>query len=277
MNFPNMKKIATSLLAVLFIVTFASAQNKKELKLDSFKEISMRIGGKLYLRQGSPQKVEIEGDREDLEDLEVRIDGDKLIIGKENNWGWNNWNDETKRVNIYVTAPTIEGLNVSGSGDVIAQTKIVTSRLKLNVSGSGLLELEGDVSGDVDADVSGSGRIELKGKCRDFDSHVSGSGRVHLDITVAERAMFGISGSGKIEAAGSAQEVKATISGSGEVRAADLVVDRCDIRISGSGDVEINVNKELDANISGSGTVTYKGNPAHVNSHSSGSGKVRRF
>lgn len=272
-----MKKIAAPLLAILFIVTSASAQNKKELKLDSFKEISMRIGGKLYLRQGSPQKVEIEGEREDLEELEVRVDGNKLIVGKENNWKWSDWNDETRRVNIYVTVPNIEGLSVSGSGDLIAQTKIVTSRLNLGVSGSGMLEVDADVSGDVDADVSGSGRIELKGKCRDFDSHVSGSGRVHMDITVAERAMFGISGSGKIEATGTAQEVKATISGSGEVRAADLVVDRCDIRISGSGDVEINVNKELDANISGSGTVTYKGNPAHVNSHSSGSGKVRRF
>jgi hypothetical protein len=54
-------------------------------------------------------------------------------------------------------------------------------------------------------------------------------------------------------------------------------VNSCDIRISGSGDVEVNVKESLEANISGSGSVTYRGNPAHVNSHSSGSGKVRKM
>jgi Putative auto-transporter adhesin, head GIN domain len=70
--------------------------------------------------------------------------------------------------------------------------------------------------------------------------------------------------------------VKTHISGSGKVYASNLEADKCDVRISGSGDVEINVKSDLDANISGSGSVTYKGNPSHVNSHSSGSGKVRK-
>lgn len=276
MNFLTMKKIAT-LLAVLFTVTFASAQ-RQEKKVDSFNRIAFRTAGKLYLRQGSPQKVEVEGDREFIEEeLEIRVDGDKLIIGKESNWGWGWHNNDEERITVYVTVPNIEGLSVSGSGDLIGETKITTSRLNLAVSGSGSLTIEADVSGDVDSDLSGSGRIDLKGKCRDFDTHVSGSGKIDLSITVAERANFGVSGSGKVRAAGTAQEAKATISGSGQVLASNLVVDRCDVRISGSGDVEINVNKELDANISGSGTVTYKGNPAHVNSHSSGSGHVRKF
>jgi hypothetical protein len=37
------------------------------------------------------------------------------------------------------------------------------------------------------------------------------------------------------------------------------------------------VKSELDANISGSGTVSYKGSPSHVNGNSSGSGKVRKM
>lgn len=90
-------------------------------------------------------------------------------------------------------------------------------------------------------------------------------------------AEVGISGSGKIEASGTAQAIKATISGSGRVYASNFEVDKCTVRISGSGDVEINVKSELDANISGSGTVSYKGNPNHVNGHSSGSGKVRKM
>ncbi|MEJ0056462.1 MAG: DUF2807 domain-containing protein [Bacteroidota bacterium] len=120
------------------------------------------------------------------------------------------------------------------------------------------------------------GDLSLKGTCYNFDSDISGSGKVILTITVRDQADFGVSGSGKIEASGSAKEVKTHISGSGKVYASNLEADKCDVRISGSGDVEINVKSDLDANISGSGSVTYKGNPSHVNSHSSGSGKVRK-
>jgi hypothetical protein len=273
-----MRKIATSLLVLLISVVFASAQSREEKKFPSFSRVAFRTGGKLYLRQGSPQKVEFVGDREDIEELDPRVESDRLIIGKDgwNSWSWGLDNDDRK-VDVYITMPDIEGLSVSGSGDLIGENKITARNLDLNVSGSGSLALEADASGDVDADVSGSGRIELKGKCRDIQSKVSGSGRVKLDLTIAERAEFGVSGSGKIQASGSAREVKVGVSGSGEILGANLVTDVCDIRISGSGDVEINVNKELDANISGSGTVSYKGNPAHVNSHSSGSGSVRKM
>lgn len=273
-----MKKIATSLLVLLITVAFASAQNKEEKKFPSFTRIAFRTGGKLYLRQGSPQKVEFVGDREDIEELDPRVENDRLVIGKDgwNSWSWGFSNNEP-RVDVYVTMPDIEGLSVSGSGDLVGENKITARGLDLNVSGSGSLVIEADASGDVGADVSGSGRIEVKGKCRDFQSKVSGSGRVKLDVTIAERAEFGVSGSGKIQATGSARDVRVSVSGSGEILAANLTTDSCDIRISGSGDVEINVNKELDATISGSGTVSYRGNPAHVNSHSSGSGSVRKM
>jgi hypothetical protein len=78
-------------------------------------------------------------------------------------------------------------------------------------------------------------------------------------------------------ASGSANTVKTTISGSGRVRAADLEANTCDVKIAGSGSVEIHVKSELNANISGSGSVDYKGSPNHVNANSSGSGKVRKI
>jgi hypothetical protein len=56
-----------------------------------------------------------------------------------------------------------------------------------------------------------------------------------------------------------------------------LLPIQCKIDITGSGGVEITVNKDLDADISGSGTVLYKGNPARVNSDASGSGSVKKM
>jgi len=270
-----MKKSITLLLVLVTLASGLFAQTRETRNVDTFTKISFRVPGKLYLRQGSPQKVEIEGKTDFLKEIETDVDGGKLVIGKEGNWNWS-WGDNDK-VNVYITVKDIQALSVSGSGDLIGETKIVTGDLDLNVSGSGNLKIEIEASGDVEGDVSGSGSLLLKGTCKTFESDVSGSGKVSLGLTIRETADFGVSGSGRIEANGSAAIVKASISGSGKVLAANLETSRCDVKISGSGDVEINVKNELDANITGSGSVTYKGNPSKVNSHASGSGSVRKM
>ena len=272
-------KISTTLLIAVLSITSVIAQTKEIRNVSTFTKISFRVPGKLYLKQGSPQKVEIEGKKDVLEEIETEVDGNRLIIGKEGNgwmnWSWGDKNDD--QVNVYITVKDIEGLSVSGSGDLIGQGKITSSDLDLNVSGSGSLQLEAAVNGDIEADVSGSGEIVLKASCKNYESDVSGSGRIELDVAISDKADFGVSGSGKIQASGTSNEIKTSISGSGKVLAANLEVNKCEVRISGSGDVEINVKSELDATISGSGSVSYKGNPSHVNSHASGSGKVSKM
>lgn len=263
------------LLVLLFSFSVVTAQHRETRNVGDFTKISFGFPGKLYLKQGSPQKVELEGDREVLEEVETEVSGGRLRIGKEGKWF--DWNFGDNKITVYITVPEIEAVSVSGSGDVIGQSKFRTSDLDLNVSGSGSLVIDVDARGDVEADVSGSGSMELKGHFGSFESDVSGSGRIALSATIDNTADFGISGSGRITARGSADVVRTRISGSGKVLAADLQTNRCDVRISGSGDVEISVKNELEANISGSGSVSYRGNPKKINSNSSGSGKVRKM
>jgi hypothetical protein len=270
-----MKKSIFFTLFLLLGVICAQAQNRETRNVGNFTKIAFRVPGKLYLKQGSPQKVEIEADKDILKEIETEIEGNKLVIEKEGKWM--DWKSDDKDIKIYITVPTIEGVSVSGSGEVLGQTKITGTDLDLNVSGSGNLTLDIEASGNVEGNVSGSGDINLTGKCKSYESDVSGSGKVDLDLAIQNKADFSVSGSGKIEAKGSAENVEAAISGSGKVLAANLETNRCDVKISGSGDVEINVKSELDANITGSGSVQYKGNPSKVNSHASGSGKVSKL
>jgi len=268
--------ISLTLLALLISASFVFGQKRETRNVGTFSKISFGFPGKLYLKQGSPQKVEIEGNKDVLEKVDIEVEGNRLVIASKEKWFHWNWGENDDIV-AYVTVENIEGINVSGSGDVIVETKITARELDLKVSGSGSLEGEIQVTGEVEANVSGSGHINLKGKCQNFDSNVSGSGKIFLVANVTERALFGVSGSGKIEAQGTANTVKVSISGSGKLLAANLETNKCDVRISGSGDVEINVKSDLDAQISGSGSVSYKGNPMHLNTHSSGSGTVRKL
>lgn len=272
-----MKKLFVTGLFLIALVAVSFAQKKETRNVETFTKIAFRVPGKLYLKQGAVQKVEMEGDGEVLQEIETEVSNGRLSIGRENgNWKmWNNWDD--KKITVYITVKDIDAISVSGSGNLIGEGRFKSEDLALNVSGSGSMKLEGDVSRKLTANVSGSGNINMSGTARSFESQVSGSGKVDVNVEIAEYADTNVSGSGKIVASGKANEIKAVISGSGQVLAANLEVEKCEVRISGSGDVEINVKKELDATISGSGSVSYKGSPSHVNSHASGSGKIRKL
>ncbi len=150
-----------------------------------------------------------------------------------------NWRDGWRRseVDIYVTMKEIEEISVSGSGTIESQGTLKTKDLRLAVSGSGDMEL------DIESE--------------ELDLRISGSGSINLN--------------------GDATEAEAKISGSGRVKADDLTVKIFEASISGSGSCYINVTDEVSANISGSGSVYYSGNPDKVYSNSSGSGKIRKM
>jgi len=271
-----MKKFFVTLI-LLTLVLAGVAQNHEKRNVSAFTKVSFRMPGKLYLKQGSVNSVELEGDKEVLDKVETNVEGGKLVIGLKDENKWFNWRDwGNDKITAYVTLKDVEGLYVSGSGDLIAQTKISGGNMDLKVSGSGNMTVDIEAA-DVEAVVSGSGDLNLKGKIKSIDSNIGGSGKISFDGAVIGLAEITISGSGKFMASGVAREIKSTISGSGKVLASELVVDRCAVRISGSGDVEINVKNTLDANITGSGTITYKGNPSQVNGQSSGSGRIRKM
>src|SRR5215218_6493564 len=141
-----MKYFACGLVLCLIASSTVFAQSRQTKNVDTFTKISFRVSGKLYVRQGSPQKVEIEGDKDALEKTTVKVEGSKLVVSREGKWSSWNFGDDDE-VNVYVTVKDIDALNVSGSGDIIAETKIVSRELELNVSGSGNLKVEAEVSG----------------------------------------------------------------------------------------------------------------------------------
>ena len=269
------KTILMSLATLLITFQMAVAQKKENRNVGSFDKLSFGVPGKLYLKQGNTTQVVLEGDPDVLDKVETEVSGGRLVIRAKDKWFKWNWGNQ--KITAYVTMKDIRELGVGGSGSLIAEGRITSNSISLKVGGSGDLTIEMEANGEMEADVSGSGNMDVKGRSKGLKSNVSGSGKVRLSVNVNGDASFGISGSGKIEASGSANKVRTSISGSGKLMGADFNTNTCDVRISGSGNVEIGVKEELDANISGSGSVAYRGNPNKINSHSSGSGKVRKM
>ncbi len=144
--------------------------------------------------------------------------------------------DWNSGIRITVPVERVSSISLSGSGDIVSKTTIKTEKLETSMSGSGDITLDIETN-SVSASMSGSGDITFSGTTTDF---------------------------------------AATISGSGDIKAFDLEADNVEATVSGSADIKVTANKRLQARVSGSGDITYRGNPEKLDTKTSGSGDISK-
>ena len=213
---------------------FAENENRD---VASFSEVALRISATVYITQGNVQSVEIIAKASTLEELITEVKGRTLNIKFPNkSIFWNNF--KPGKIEIHITVPEIDGLSISGSGDILAK-KIKSRIVDLSISGSGDIVINQLETNRVTAATSGSGNIIIKG-------------------------------------GGIADELTATLSGSGNVDAKNFEASDVSIRISGSGNCSVTSNGVLKGRVSGSGNVNYKGNP-QIDFSVAGSGRIKKL
>lgn len=229
-----MKNVRILIAAIILTGTIPATLSAQRETRDhkDFSEIGFAVPGNLYVKAGNEFSVVLEGDPDILSKVETEVRGNKLIIKYENfRWSWN------QKIKAYVTLPSVEGLSMSGSGNIYIETPVKGTALRLSISGSGTI-----YAGDISYETM---------KCS-----ISGSGD------------FVFEGSGTVDNA------ELSVSGSGSYKAPDLKSGKLQARISGSGSCDCYVTENLTASISGSGSIYYSGNPT-IDVRSSGSGKVK--
>ncbi len=139
---------------------------------------------------------------------------------------------------IYITVPVeaINSVTLSGSGDIVGKTTLKSDNFDTRISGSGDITLAIEAE-NVEATLSGSGDINLEGRATNLDIQVSGSG---------------------------------------DIKAYELEAEFATVQVSGSADVKVTVNQSIDARVSGSGDISYRGNPKKIKSKSSGAGDISK-
>ena len=235
-----MKKMNLLLLAIMGTLVFTSCEKIKgegpvitEIRnVGSFAGVDLRGDATVHFSKGNDLKIELHGQQNVLEVLETYKSGTNLVIKYRNDIRLGRHDPVT----IYLTAPDLNDLRISGSGDIFVTGDIVNNDMEMDISGSGNINMDKLKTGYLDANISGSGSVEIEGgEATDEILRISGSGNFYLPNVIAKKAMT---------------------------------------TTSGSGDIRIHVSDELRSTISGSGSVYYKGQPL-VNSSISGSGKVR--
>lgn len=207
---------------------------KQERSVDgNFTEVKSCCSMEVRIRKGSSRSVTVETDDNLLEYIITEVSGDRLRIRTERNVNLR----PSKRVKVYITMPTITGLDASSSSDLIVEDAFRGDELDLDVSSSA--EIKVNFTGSrVDVDGSSSGKIELRG---------------------------------------SADRASVDISSSCRVNAADFMAKEARVEASSSGRIEIGVSDEIRADVSSSGRVNYRGTPNKVITDASSGGKVSKM
>jgi hypothetical protein len=140
-------------------------------------------------------------------------------------------------INVYITVKDLCLLELSGSGNMITKNEINCEHMTLYLGGSGEMKVALK-SQQLKATLSGSGNMNLSGSTSESDLRINGSGNMN------------------------AQQMKSFTSA---------------VTISGSGNTKVDVNNELNVNISGSGNVRYVTEPAKITTKITGSGDVSKI
>lgn len=202
---------------------------KKTLTVASFHGIVVDGPMDVVLAQGPVQSVVLEAQPNIAALVTTEVKDGTWTIATSKNFS------TYKTFVVRISAPTIDVVEVEGSGDVKGTGRFTGDAIRLEVDGSGGIVIACDMK-TIDASVSGSGNIRISGSC--------------TSLKVA------VGGSGDIDAHG--------------LRTVDARAD-----VSGSGDIALNATGEVDASVNGSGGITIHGTPVDVRRNVVGSGDVR--
>ncbi len=217
------------------IVNDESGNVVQDRHLSGFNAIDAAGSFDVYITQGANESVKVDAPADVIDRVITEVDGGTLRIHNKNgSWGGLGDMFGHKKIIVYVVVNQVNAIGITGSGDVYFKDGVRASNLRLWVSGSG------DVYGKVDA--------------KSLDCSISGSGDMKLS--------------------GHAENSSVSVSGSGDFTARDLQTSNTSVHVSGSGDASIYVTNSLEAGVSGSGDVSYKGGPKHVMKSKSGSGDI---
>ncbi|MEY8779213.1 head GIN domain-containing protein [Allomuricauda sp. XS_ASV26] len=137
-------------------------------------------------------------------------------------------------LNVHITTPNLDLLNVSGVSEVMFENTLLTESFEMNVSDSG------NVQGPIDVE---SMRLDLQGT-----SDVNLYGQVNT--------------------------LQAKLNTSSDLKDYDLQVENLEIELEGLSETYVTVNGSLRVKASGTSRMNYKGDPDIVQKSVSGLAKV---
>ena len=152
--------------------------------------------------------VEVQADDNLLANIKTEVSGDTLKIYSEDRIS------PKTRINVRISMPEIEGLEVSGAsnGNV---SNVKADSLELKASGASKIKIDG-IANNLEADASGASTIDA-GNLKVEDADVNASGASSATVSANNDLKVDASGASKISYSGEPKNVKQNSSGASSV------------------------------------------------------------
>ena len=203
---------------------------------DEFSRINFKSIGEVFLTQGDVCNVEFSGPSDLIEKIKTTVNDGELSITY--NAKIRDWSDlqllGSPKLNYAITLKSLEAINMGGAGNLEAG-HLEGETLLLSHSGLGKMQIEDLHCQELTVELGGLGEVVVKG--------------------VVQSQVVDLSGAGSYEAE-------------------ELESQTAKVGLSGAGSANVWVEGELDANVSGVGSIRYKGNAA-ITQSSSGLGDIK--
>lgn len=243
-----MKKLSTTLFLALICITASQAQwwqGTTKVKgngnmvsqtrdISDYNSISLTGSMDVILVKGREGNIKIEAEENLQQHIVTEVSGGKLKIAVEK--GYSLQTSRNNDITITVPFTDIEGVSLTGSGDIRSSEMITAEDFSINITGSGNVKLPLKAK-QTSANITGSGDIALSGTSVDFDCKVTGSG---------------------------------------DISAFDFKAENVKAMVTGSGDLEVYASASLKAVVPGSGDIEYRGNPKKEDFRTLGSGSISK-
>lgn len=183
---------------------------------------------------------------------------------------------------------TVGNIKLDGADNIVAHLQVTTTNdgiltialpddVKLQAHKNNKIKITVPYTALNQITLIGGGEIIGKSTFRDnIIVRLDGAGTIDVKVR-ADKAEAIVLGSGSIKLNGRTEILSCKVVGSGDVNAQMLRSRVVNAVVSGPGSIEAESNKAIKGRISGSGTITFAGNPKEQDFKKIGSGEFRLF
>jgi len=186
------------------------AQNREERSVGSFEKISVGQAIEVELIKGNSEKVLVDAQGIDSEDVVTEVSGSTLRIRLRG--------DRHRNVDVKVTVTfkSLRGISVSSAANLYSRSVIDADEFYVDVSSAGSAEIEVNVN-SLEIEVSSSGNTEISGKSKEAEIRASSAGSVRAYELEIEDAYIRASSAGSIKITVT-KKIDASASSGGSIR-----------------------------------------------------------
>ena len=208
--------------------------------LTGFEKIEITGSPTVYYTQSDSFSVKVTGPERLVSDIVTEVHDKTLFVRNKGKFGvFNVQFGQGVDFSVRVTSPDLIGIQLVGSGDFISKKRIDTDYMRVQLRGSGDIQISDLLCDHCITELTGSGDVTID----------------RLETEVSEVALVG----------------------SGDVDLKQWNVGQTDLSLKGSGEISVDFVegcKRVDVKLQGSGDIDLKGKVDRFNAKKTGSGDI---